>query len=78
MVKHVSILTGILVNRAQKIKNSFSDHGKISISIYFIQIWTRPERKNLLLGRFQVSSAKGNINILHIFLEVMNLSENFM
>lgn len=77
MVNHGSIVTGILVNIAQKIKNSFSNHGKTSIRIYLIQIWTYPKRNALLFGRFQVSSAKGNINILHIFLEVTNFLENF-
>lgn len=77
MVEHVSILTDILVNIAQKVKNSFSDHGKASIHIYFIQIWAYPKRKALLFGRFQVSSAKANIDILIIVLEVTNLSENF-
>lgn len=67
------MLTDILGNIAKKIKSVSSDH----VETYLIQIWTDPKSKALLLGRLQVPSAKGNINISHIFLEVTDLSEKF-
>lgn len=77
MVKRVSVLTGILGNIAKKIKKFSSDHVETSSCIYLIQIWTDPKSKFLLFGGLQVPSAKGNINISHIFLKVTDLSENF-
>lgn len=77
MVKHISMLADILGNIAKNIRNVSSDHVETSIYIYLIQIWTDPKSKALLLGGLQVASAKGNINISHIFLEVTDLSENF-